>query len=509
MKFPFARKNFLLFQVPLAALLVGTSAPPGGPPLGGLFSARLNLAFTPTTTPPPGRINEIVGRIIQGHMSVLDEGPASSAYLAVRNARQAIHDNPEDAASYLLLAQAYQCLRDQTRERICVARPGGNPNPVLPPVDSIRQSQIAGALHRVLALSPKPEMQQVAHFLLAYSTFTGPEYLEVRFGHLRTYLELSRALHQVIGFPPKQYGEGLVAQETDLKRGESQLKKQHDQFVVTGGSKRLLEKVNIAMRNGLAETALELLLKADPKDMTDPRAPGQRPGATVLVDLLLRLGRLDDARMALYPESGPDESTIDKRAFGMHPQVGLPAYYWLRVQMAAASGDYDLADELLAAIHTEDSKGEGLSGLLGELDILPQDYPATKKIDRMAFAGLIVGDFLLARATQATHMPWQLLSHVPYRLHKPHLLKPPGGQFAFVQGARLLSALLEREAEVWALRAWLALEHGRTDRAREYAGKVLSLADLGLAAPGIRRVARFRSLPLAQICMLRLAQQKD
>jgi hypothetical protein len=370
-------------------------------------------------------------------------------------------------------------------------------------VDSVRQSQIAGALNRVLALSPKPEMQQIAHFILAYQTFVGPEYLEVRIGHLRKYLELARSLHHVVGYPPNQFGEGLAAQEGELKRGESQLKKQHDQFVVTGGSKRLLEKVIIAMRNGLAETALDLLLKADPKEMGDPRQPNHRPGATVLVDLLLRLGRLDDARMALYPEAGEEDSSIDKRAFGLHPQSGLPAWYWLRVQLAAAAGDYDVADELLAEVLDENKKGQGTSGFLAELDVLPLDHPITE-IKLEAFAGLLVGDYLLAQATQATHMPWQILPHIPYRRHKPNPLKVPGGQFALLQGARYLTAMLERDAEVWALRAWLALEVGRTGHAHMCADKALALADLGQVMPGVRRIARYRCLPLAQICKLRL-----
>jgi hypothetical protein len=509
MKFYYVQENALLFRTPLAVLLVGTAAPGGPPLLNGLLAARLNSAFLASGAEQRSRLNDLLGRVFQQYLGSLDEGPSSSAYLAVRNARRAVHDNPDDASAYLVLAQAYLCLRDQTRERICVARRGSN-NPLLPHVDAIRQSQIAVALRRVLALSPRPEVQQLAHYLLASRTFLGPEYLEVRVGHQREYLRLARTLRYLIGIPPQQFGETLVAAEAELKRAESQLKKQHDQFVVTAGSKKLLDKVAIAVRNGLAETALDLLLKAEAKDMTDPRTPGQRPGATILIDLLLRLGRLDDARTALYPESGEEDSGRDKRVFGMHPQTGMPAYDWLRVQMAATGGDYELADELLAEVLAEQEKTVGIASLLSQIDLLPSDYAAKGELTRADFAGLLVGDALLRSAVQATHLPWQVLPHVPYRLHKPHLLTPPGGQVTFFQGARILSALLEREAEVWAVRAWLALEHGRTDRARRYAEKAVALADLGPEGPTLRRIrAPFRCLPLAEVCLRRLERRKE
>jgi hypothetical protein len=506
MSFSHSRNNQLLFMLPMAVRLVGSAAAPGGPVVNGTWAAaRLNLLrpTPPGTRPPP--IDQILEEIFRQHMLAQDEGPPSSAYLAIRDARKAIHDNPDDISSYLVLAQSFLCLRDNTRERVCVAQYARDRViPLMPNVSFIRQSQIAGALQRVLALNPRPEVQMLTHYLLANRTFIGPEFLEARIHHQRDYLRLARSLGQLVDAPSQQFGEHLVRMESELKKAESQLKKNHDQYVVTAGSKRLLDKVSIALRNGLAETALDVLLKADPKDLSDPRLPGQRPGATMLVDLLLRLGRLDDARTALHPEAAPDEGDLDKRVFGIHPQTRLPAYDWLRVQLAAAAGDYEVANEVLGEIIADQKKNLGVYPLLAGLDILPAKYPEGKDADLATCAGHLVGHILLREAPQAAGMPWQVLRHIPLRLHQPHLPKRPGMHFTLLQGTEAFNAAIGHEADLWALRAWLALEHGRIDRARDHAGKVMKLADYGQAAPGIRHIAAFRCLPLTQLCLERI-----
>jgi hypothetical protein len=182
----------------------------------------------------------------------------------------------------------------------------------------------------------------------------------------------------------------------------------------------------------------------------------------------------------------------------------LPAYDWLRVQLAAAAGDYEVADEVLGEIIADQKKNLGVYPLLAGLDILPAKYPEGKDADLATCAGLLVGHILLREAPQAARMPWQILRHIPLRLHQPHLPKRPGGHFTLLQGTEAFNAALGHEAELWALRAWLALEHGRIDRARDHAGKAMKLADYGQAAPGIRHIAAFRCLPLTQLCLERI-----
>ena len=60
--------------------------------------------------------------------------------MAIRSARQAVRENPEDVGSYFLLAEAYQLLTQRTRERTATA------SRQLQLVDLIRRSQRAAAL---------------------------------------------------------------------------------------------------------------------------------------------------------------------------------------------------------------------------------------------------------------------------------------------------------------------------------------------------------------------------
>jgi hypothetical protein len=171
---------------------------------------------------------------------------------------------------------------------------------------------------------------------------------------------------------------------------------------------------------------------------------------------------------------------------------------------------------------------------------------------------MTVADVLLRNAPQAAGMPWQILSHVPVRVHKPsglrlptrwiiHEVPPeysilaanalgsgsaglfpalvaagcaanwesrcPSGKSAgqpikeiittemmSFQGLQSISQMLETEANLETIRAWLALEHGRTDRARAHIAKVLDKVVLGRTSDGISILLKFRGEQLATYC---------
>src|SRR5262249_38225795 len=72
-----------------------------------------NIAFTPLM-----RLALTFGQI---QMSVMGESSPSWLFLAIRAARRAIHDHPDDALAWQLLGDAYWALQRQTSERISVA----------------------------------------------------------------------------------------------------------------------------------------------------------------------------------------------------------------------------------------------------------------------------------------------------------------------------------------------------------------------------------------------------
>jgi hypothetical protein len=496
----FTRRNYLNWRGIIAAGLIGSAGVRGGPVLSGmLLPLRFNLTFAGRPSGEPKPEDRFSVGCLSIYMEQQDGGPPASLYLAIRAARRAIRANPEENRSYLTLANAYSALARRTRERSRTRL--GREAPLMPQVEVIRQTQVVSALRSLLALKPRPQVAQLAHLLLA-EAFYQPQYLEARVAHLRDYLRLSRSLKSLPGVPAEEFRERLDQVAKDIQNVERSLQNRRDQYQVTAHTKPLLQKARLALENGLAETALDLLLKADPKDLEDKRLPGERPGATMAVDLLLGLGRLDEARAALTPED-TSEGSLSKSVFGTHPQLGLPAYEWFQTQLAAACGDYEAADEALAD-SIEQLRHTNLDPLLAQLDILPfaPQGKEQDKDDAGRFAGLLVGHMLLSAAQEATRRPWQILRHVPYRLHPPHTPKRPGLEALLFQGTQLLMLLYQQQADLWTVRAWLALEHGRIDRVRDFTSKAFALADLGRGAvKGTKQILLFRSRPLASLCL--------
>src|SRR5438067_12159795 len=86
-----------------------------------------------------------------------------------------------------------------------------------------------------------------------------------------------------------------------MKEIDRELKGRQDQYVIKSANKPVLQKAAIALdpKIGLAETALNLLLRADVKELSDERNPRERPGAMWELYLLLGMGRLEEVDEAL------------------------------------------------------------------------------------------------------------------------------------------------------------------------------------------------------------------
>jgi tetratricopeptide (TPR) repeat protein len=271
------------------------------------------------------------------YINRLDSGPPDSLYLAIRACRRALAKNPEDIISHLALAEVYSRLNTSTRERSRTMKQSqaGPDQPFFPHASMIRQTQIAAALQSVLKSDPPKERAQMAHLLLV-RVLNDPQFFESRVLHLKKFLELSKELKQIPINSREGFEEAIKSLEAEVKKADRQLKNKLDQYEVNAASKRgenaVLEKVRIAMDNGLSEKALNLLIEG-------------KTGRTQIAALLLGLGRIDDADQILTPQ--PDqEATFDPRTFGMHP-LGVPAYEWFQVQKCAAAGDYVEADRWL------------------------------------------------------------------------------------------------------------------------------------------------------------------
>ncbi|MFM7149330.1 MAG: hypothetical protein ACKO23_05770, partial [Gemmataceae bacterium] len=464
---------------------------------GILFPLRVNLGLAGLGT--QGIFDTIGGELIRSYQRMQDLGPPSSLYLAIRQCRMGLAENPDDVISQVFLAEAYNRLAFRTRERSRITLvSGGQEVPYFPHVQLIRQAQIASALQNVLKIQSRPEQQRAAHQLLI-EAFSDPEYFDVRLKHLKEYLRLVKEIGPPAVVPSGQYQEFMKNLENGVKELTSQFKNRVDQFEVNSANKPLLQKARIAIDNGLAETALNLLLAADPNDLRDPRNPREIPGATMAINLLLGMGQLDQVRDALVPDASK-QGDFDRRSFGMHP-LGLPAYEWFQTVLGAASGNYQAADQSLADALEFQKKSPVYSAMAVQLDLLP-----ASKLEQIAsapeLAGLIIGGSLLQEATFVSGFPWVMGRHLPLRFHPPHTPKEPGASMGLtLQGAQLMWKVLEQEADLWSLRGWLALEAGQVEQAKDYCKRSLRLSEMPGNKEGERFYVPFRSRPLSALIL--------
>ncbi|MFO0876962.1 MAG: hypothetical protein U0840_06280 [Gemmataceae bacterium] len=481
----------------MGSALVGLTAAQNGPLAAGiLLPLRMQEGFLGRggNTPIDMAARELMGNYLRSQ----DSGPVSSLYLAVRAGRQALAENPDDTIAQLFLAEAYTRLTYRTRERGRISQAS-----IFPHAQMIRQAQVAAALQNLLKVAVRPEQERAAHQLLV-EAYAAPEYFEVRIKHIRDYLKIARQIGGPPGVPPSQFAEYLKLTEERLKEMTSQLKNRRDQYEVNSANKPILEKANIAIANGLCETAYNLLLRADPKDLRDRRNPREAPGVILLASIMLGLGRVDEVRDILLPDPS-DPGTSETGGFGTHP-LGLPALEWLQAQYGAATGDYRLADEALARMLEQMRRSPAYSSMLMAVDLTPlaqEEKPGTPGL----LAGAIVGHALLTEAQTASGFPWQILRHFPFHLNPPPRPREPGPIYVIRLGSQILWRLQEQQADILTLRAWLALESGRLESARRLAQESLKLSQT-TDSEGLPMSQPFRSRPLAEL-ILELVDNRD
>jgi hypothetical protein len=366
----------------------------------------------------------------------------------------------------------------------------------MPHVAIIRQTQAVAALQALLALKPNRDTEQVTHFLLAnvYQNAPGGWYFEAKVRHLNEYLRLGRRTGRLPLYPPGPFQEQLEHLEGVVKEAERERQTKLDRYELSAATKPVLEKARLALQNGLAETAVSLLVATGQNEDTrqelyDRNNPRYAPGLALLVELLLGLGRLHDARDAMVPDD-PADDRARREQYGQH-RIGMPAYDWLRIQLAAAAGDYADADRFLGRIAEETAKDAHGNLLLEQMGILPPGK--SKPLDRGGLAGGAVAAILLRTAPVASGASHRLM-----------LAQPLMWQMVLGHTSDVCAELLRQEADLRTLRGWLALEAGDIATARAELEHALRLGDAGPAPGGGRFLRSMRCQPLAALCLERI-----
>jgi hypothetical protein len=308
----------------------------------------------PSLAVPPTAVIPLLVRLHHPPLFLgdMDSDLPAPLLLTVRLARSALAVNPEDAAAYLHLGQAYLALLHLTERRAA--------SETLPLLTELRYVQIAATLKQALALNPD---LRSAHQLLA-NLFTERGYLDEALHHRREELRLARRAvpqHPAEASAFEQQLRKLDQQVGELEQAVENGWKAQAIASRTSTTPDLLADAVTALRLGLARQTLdEVLLSAPPLQL------GSR-GAQLTFQLALQLGAAEQIRRQLLAAGSREHKHnlgfLDIRAPqlpGYAPAYHLPAYDWLTLLATAALGDYDRAEgqlqEMLAQLRTQHAR---------------------------------------------------------------------------------------------------------------------------------------------------------
>jgi hypothetical protein len=318
--------------------------------------------------------------------------------LAVRAARRAVTVNPEDSTAWLRLAQAYLLLRSFTSER--------SSEVLLPPLARLRYVQIVTALEQAVRLDPDLE---AAHHELA-NLYGEHNCLDVSLEHVLEEVRLSRRAGRRPGESAADFADRMELLDKDAAKMVELVQDRRKAYAAN--SRRLqgerVAQATLALQLGLARQALDEILLPTPADLLGAA------GIKLELDLLLRLGRVEEVRSMLgdegfqaskhallyYDMASPN--TQDPSALYAFPYL-WPAYEWLRALQSAAVGDYALARAELDAIRSGFQAGHERmtreqTALAGQLWTFLPGLFSGPALGLPAFSARALGSYLDTRA---------------------------------------------------------------------------------------------------------------
>jgi tetratricopeptide (TPR) repeat protein len=313
-------RRLMAWEATQGAAFVGTPAGWTGPL--SLVDADLRLLLLRPPLPEKGGavppMSRLALQVQQAYALEQDDAPPALLYLAVRAARRAVANNPEDAQAYLTLGECYLRLLYGTRERVWSQR--------VPELIQLRRAQASMALNRAVAFNP--DLAQ-AHARLA-DLYQELSYFDLALEHLRAVHELSRKP----GAIPTAAAEA-ARREEEIAKLAAVVAQGERTYAAEAANLRVLDRALLAFQKGLAGKARDLLLESN------VAAFGPQ-GMMMELELLLRTGRAKTVADWTLPEH--------------QSALGTTQFHWTRAQALAASGDYDLAQEECDAL-AADARG--------------------------------------------------------------------------------------------------------------------------------------------------------
>ncbi|MFN4258243.1 MAG: hypothetical protein ACK4RK_03040 [Gemmataceae bacterium] len=280
-------------------------------------------------------------------------GQAALPLLALRAARRSLRSDPDHAASYLALANAYNVLRQVQESRwegevisglmprqLLQRLPDSASHSLLPdepfpiplspwitrqisPRQQLRQGQVIGALRLYTQLEPDSAL---AHLFLA-ELFLEMNYFDLALEHFRLGVPLLKEAGPLPGQDPREHRQQLHDYTERLWQLEQDVRDLQKVYMLRASARSRQDRALLAFYPfGLVDESLTNLMELEPEEV-HPRE------IELVVYLLFTSGQLDQMRRFLA--GGPPLGTD-------------PRYDYHQALHHAAVGDYDLALKHLA-----------------------------------------------------------------------------------------------------------------------------------------------------------------
>ena len=385
---PFSERHMHVWNFTLATKIVAAGASVGAPSLEECFHVD-------------SRPREMARHAF---LNGLDDGPTASLHLAIRAARRALKFNPDDGQVHFLLGEAYYRLQNHSRERIWAVK--------FPKLARIRTVQVISSYQQ--ALHFKRDLVQAHNRLSELYLTLG--YKDLAYQHSLEVLKHER-LGPVSGEPREKYRQRLAQLKEFVQIQEQELRELEEKYLFNSSNLKVLDRAFVAGRMGLAGKALEILLKSD-------IAAFGPEGMDVELKMLLGTGQVEKVRAWMTAAHELD--------------LGPSSFHWTKAQLAAAVGDYFLADEHLHALVKS---------------------PASPAMPMRTMGTLMLANAILDNDGLFQRLPLRVFPLTSYGFLADRQTAP----------ARLwgLANLFNEEAKIQVLRAILALECGRTREAKD------------------------------------------
>lgn len=337
----------------------------------------------------------------------VDRSPAWPL-LAVREARVGIEKDPRDSIAWLVLARAYLRLSEQTWEH--------DAGDGLTPLSRVRRVQIVAGLVQSVLLHPD---LAPAHDLLAGEFLRG-QVLDLAYKHTAEYVRLIQRSGPAPGESEESYSDRIANVLVSADRLEHIVQDAENLYLIRTAklSGDPLARAKIAEELGLVQRAIDVLLTSH-HDLYGIE------GLSLLLDLLLRAGKVVEARAILDGA----ELQGNRQAFGSVFIPGKPhpnghrwnyqfgAYDWFDLCASAAAGRYDesqaalqrlggrlereenllapaLSDALVRRIASEVGLAAPPGILLARLPIARERGQVADRLEHIRFLTIARGDLL-------------------------------------------------------------------------------------------------------------------